>query len=123
MKMYSLRLFIGAFLLAGVMSCGSSGSGDNAAGQGGGEPEGLTIMKRYDCQTCHNATSKIVGPSFKDIAAKYPNTPENLNMLAGKVIAGGSGVWGTVPMAAHPTLPNADAQKIIAYMLATGAGK
>lgn len=80
-------------------------------------PEGQELMTKSDCYTCHTADTKIVGPALKDIAAKYPNTPENVKMLAEKVVKGGAGVWGTTPMAPHSTLSAADAEKMTAYIL------
>ena len=80
-------------------------------------PEGMALMTKSDCMTCHNATAKVVGPSFADIAAKYPNTPENTNKLGGTVINGSSGVWGSVPMPAHAGLSRADAEKMTGYIL------
>ena len=60
---------------------------------------------------------KIVGPSYADVAAKYESTEENITMLAKKVIAGGVGVWGEVPMAAHPGLTEEDAKDMVRYIL------
>lgn len=60
---------------------------------------------------------KIVGPSYADVAAKYEATEENITMLAQKVIAGGVGVWGEVPMPAHPGLSEEDAKDMIRYVL------
>ena len=86
-------------------------------------PDGMTLIASNDCGTCHSVDTKIVGPSFKDIAAKYPNTPENVSQLAAKVVAGGSGVWGSTPMAGHPALAKADAEKMIGYIMSTGGKK
>ena len=60
---------------------------------------------------------KIVGPSYADVAAKYESTEENVTMLAQKVIAGGVGVWGEVPMPAHPGLTEEDAKDMVRYVL------
>ena len=60
---------------------------------------------------------KIVGPSYADVAAKYESTEENIAMLAQKVIAGGQGVWGEVPMPPHPGLSEEDAKDMVAYVL------
>jgi cytochrome c len=60
---------------------------------------------------------KIVGPSYADVAAKYESTEENITMLAQKVIAGGVGVWGEVPMPAHPGLSEDDAKDMVRYVL------
>ncbi len=60
---------------------------------------------------------KIVGPAYKDVAKKYPATAANYEMLTQKVIAGGSGKWGDVPMSAHPSVPRADVKKMVQYIL------
>ena len=70
------------------------------------------------CMGCHNVAVKVVGPSFNDIAKKYPTKTD---YLAGKIKSGGSGVWGAIPMPAQ-TAPDADI-KTIANWLAAGAAK
>ena len=60
---------------------------------------------------------KIVGPSYAEVAAKYESTEENVTMLAEKVIAGGVGVWGEVPMPPHPALSIEDAKDMVRYVL------
>jgi cytochrome c len=79
--------------------------------------KGLAKLKTSDCTSCHMVERKIVGPSYADVAAKYENTEENINMLAEKVIAGGVGVWGEVPMPPHPGLSVEDAKDMVAYVL------
>jgi len=79
--------------------------------------KGLAKLKTSDCTSCHMVERKIVGPSYADVAAKYENTEENINMLAEKVIAGGVGVWGEVPMPPHPGVNLEDAKDMIAYIL------
>lgn len=79
--------------------------------------KGLAKLKTSDCTTCHMVERKIVGPSYADVAAKYENTEENIEKLAQKVIEGGVGVWGEVPMPPHPTLSMEDAKDMVAYVL------
>ena len=62
-------------------------------------------------------SEKNIGPAYKDVAAKYENTEENVKMLAEKVIKGGSGVWGAVPMTPHPQISQEDAEAMIKYVL------
>ena len=81
------------------------------------QPEGLSLMTKSDCGNCHNATTKIVGPAYKDIAAKYPNTAENISKLADEVIKGSTGVWSSVPMPAHAALQKQDVEKMTGYIL------
>ena len=79
--------------------------------------KGIEKVKGSDCTSCHMVERKIVGPSYADVAAKYESTEENITMLAQKVIAGGVGVWGEVPMPAHPGLTEEDAKDMIRYVL------
>lgn len=79
--------------------------------------KGLEKVKGSDCQSCHMVERKIVGPSYAEVAAKYESTEENVEMLAAKVIAGGVGVWGEVPMPAHPGLSEEDAKDMVRYVL------
>ncbi len=78
--------------------------------------KGLELVAKNDCLTCHKVSEKNIGPAYKDVAAKYENTDANISMLVAKVIKGGQGVWGTVPMTPHPQLSEADAQQIIKYI-------
>lgn len=79
--------------------------------------KGIEKVKGSDCTSCHMVERKIVGPSYADVAAKYESTEENITMLAQKVIAGGVGVWGEVPMPAHPGLTEEDAKDMVRYVL------
>lgn len=81
------------------------------------DPKGKVLISQSDCLSCHNEKNKIVGPSYKEVAAKYENTPENITMLAGKIIKGGQGNWGEVPMTAHPQLSQEDAEEMARYIL------
>ena len=78
---------------------------------------GAKLMASSDCNTCHKEDVKVVGPALKDIAAKYPPTDANIAMLTEKVIKGGSGHWGDIPMAAHPQLKKEDVTTIVKYVL------
>ncbi|TXF79126.1 c-type cytochrome [Chryseobacterium sp.] len=79
--------------------------------------EGKALIEGADCMTCHQISEKMIGPSYMDVAGKYENTPENAALLAGKIIEGGSGVWGSVPMAAHPGMSRDNVNKMVAYIL------
>ena len=81
------------------------------------QPEAETLMSRSDCGTCHQANARVVGPSYKEIAAKYPNEATNVSKLAQAIIKGGMGNWGTVPMPPHACLAQADAEKMTGYIL------
>ena len=79
--------------------------------------KGLEKVKGSDCTGCHQVDRKLIGPAYADVAAKYENTEANVTMLAQKVIAGGVGVWGEIPMAAHPNLTEEDATDMVRYIL------
>ena len=79
--------------------------------------KGLALIGKSDCLTCHKANEKNIGPAYKDVAEKYENTEDNVKMLAGKIIKGGSGVWGNIPMTPHPTISQEDAEAMVKYVL------
>lgn len=79
--------------------------------------KGLAKLKTSDCMTCHMVDRKIVGPSYADVAAKYETTDENITKLAQKVLDGGVGVWGEIPMPPHPALSLEDAKDMVSYVL------
>lgn len=83
-----------------------------------GSAKGEQLISSSDCLTCHKVDAKIVGPSYTDVANKYPATEENIEMLASKIIAGGSGSWGEIPMAPHPAITADDAKEMVKYILA-----
>jgi cytochrome c len=85
--------------------------------------QGQTLVDNSDCKTCHHPTNKIVGPSHTDVAKKYEFTKANVTLLAGKIINGGSGAWGEVPMTAHADLSQADAEKMAMYVLSLDGEK
>lgn len=76
------------------------------------------LAQSKNCMACHAVDKKLVGPSFKDVAAKYAGQKDAADKLATKVIKGGSGVWGPVPMPANPQVNEADAKKLVAWVLA-----
>jgi cytochrome c len=78
---------------------------------------GKGLLAKSDCLACHKVDAKVVGPAYNDVAKKYPATEANYDMLAKKIIAGGSGNWGTMAMSPHPTLSVADAKKMAQYIL------
>jgi cytochrome c len=79
--------------------------------------DGKALIAASDCLTCHKEHEKIIGPAYADVAKKYKNTDENVAMLVSKVIAGGQGNWGEIPMSAHPNLSNEDAEAMVKYIL------
>ena len=79
--------------------------------------KGLELMNNSDCKTCHKVDERLIGPAFRDIANKYPNNPATLDTLAHKIIKGGQGNWGAIPMAAHANLSVEDATAMAKYVL------
>lgn len=79
--------------------------------------EGKGLLSKSDCLSCHKIEIKLVGPAYLDVAKKYPATEANYELLSKKVIAGGSGNWGAIAMAPHPTIPPADVKKMVEYIL------
>jgi len=80
--------------------------------------KGLELASKSDCFTCHQVEDKLTGPSYRDVANKYAGMPDTIVAhLAGKVITGGSGVWGQIIMTPHPALSEADAESIVRYIL------
>lgn len=70
-----------------------------------------------NCMACHAVDKKLVGPSYKDVAAKYAGQPGAADKLAAKIQKGGSGVWGPVPMPANTQVNEAEAKKLAAWVL------
>ncbi len=126
------KYYVAIAMLAVVAGCGNDKSAsDNkdatasvtaapAATDNSANPDyqkGLELIAQSDCLTCHKVSEKLTGPSYRDVAAKYENTEENITLLAGKIINGGQGVWGTIPMTPHATLSEADAKQMVKYIL------
>ena len=77
----------------------------------------LALATSKNCMSCHAVDRKILGPSFKEVAAKYKDNKGAADMLATKIVKGGSGVWGAVPMPANNQVSEADAKKLAAWVL------
>ena len=76
------------------------------------------LAQSKNCMACHAVDKKLVGPSYKDIAKKYGGQKDAAARLAEKIIKGGSGAWGAVPMPANPQVTQADAQKLVSWIMA-----
>ena len=70
-----------------------------------------------NCMACHAVDKKLVGPAYKEVAKKYAGDKSAADKLAAKVIKGGSGVWGAIPMPANPQVNDAEAKKLVAWIL------
>ena len=78
----------------------------------------MAMATAKNCMACHAVDKKLVGPSYKDIATKYAGQADAVDKLAGKVLKGGSGAWGPVPMPANAQVNDADAKKLVAWIMA-----
>ena len=77
------------------------------------------LAKQKNCLACHAADKKLIGPAYKDVAAKYAGQKDANDKLAQKIIKGGSGVWGAVPMPANPQVNEADAKALATWIMGT----
>ena len=127
-----MKKFVVALLLASA--CWACGGGDKPPAEekkpvSNAEPEtpapapaapvtakdGKALIEASDCRTCHKDNDKLIGPAYADVAKKY--TDADVKKLADKVISGGQGVWGQIPMAAHPQITEPDAEAMVKYIL------
>jgi cytochrome c len=79
--------------------------------------KGLALVGKSDCFSCHKISEQGVGPAYQAVAQKYQASPDVIDSLAAKVIKGGSGHWGAVPMTPHPSLSKDDAKAMVTYVL------
>ena len=75
------------------------------------------LAKKHNCLACHATDKKLVGPSYKDVAAKYRSDPGAEAKLVDKVKKGGQGVWGQVPMPPNTQVPDADIKALVKWIL------
>lgn len=76
-----------------------------------------TLAKAKNCMACHAVDKKVVGPAYKDVAKKYAGDAKAADALAAKIMKGGSGVWGAIPMPANTQVNEAEAKKLAAWVL------
>ncbi|MCB0776160.1 MAG: c-type cytochrome [Chitinophagaceae bacterium] len=116
-----------------LFSCGGGDKNDKPAEPGTNEStetssedlsdnpvykKGLALVGSNDCLTCHRVDELLTGPSYRDIANKYGSMSDTIiSHLAGKIIAGGNGVWGDVFMTPHAGLSKEDAEAMVEYIL------
>ena len=108
-----MKLLMGIIAVAAVMlttQAYAGGKVDMAAGQ--------ALAKKSGCMACHKAEGKLVGPGFKEIAAKYKGNKKAEEMLIAKVTKGGAGVWGTIPMPPNAAVKPADMKTLVEWALA-----
>ena len=91
---------------AGLLASGVTQAADETA-----------LATSKGCMACHNVDKKIIGPAYKEVAAKYKADKDAATKLAAKVKAGGSGVWGPVPMPPNAQIADADIKTLVAWVL------
>ena len=99
-----MKLFVAAAITAGLL-----GSAPAFADE--------ALAKSKNCLACHSVDKKLVGPSYKDVAAKYKGDAGAAAMLAAKIQKGGSGTWGQIPMPPNPQVNADEAAKLAAWVL------
>lgn len=125
------RKILGLALLSFLISCGNNSSEEKKSDTSASEEKkevsisdnpdyqkGIALIGKYDCLTCHKIDEKLIGPPYRDVANKYASMPDTIvEHLAGKIIHGGSGVWGEVAMTPHADLSKEDAEAMVKYIL------
>ncbi|MBA4706952.1 c-type cytochrome [Aquitalea aquatica] len=101
MKQLLIALALGGLMTAGLAQAAS----------------GPELAKQYNCLACHSVDAKLVGPSYKQVAAKYKGQDVTAKLMQ-KVKAGGSGSFGAIPMSPNPQVPDADLKQLVAWILA-----
>jgi cytochrome c len=77
------------------------------------------LAKKYNCLACHAVDKKVIGPAYKDVAAKYKGDAGAEAKLISKVKNGGSGTWGQIPMPPNSSVPDADIKTLVKWVLST----
>ena len=95
-----------AVVVAGLLAAGTVQAQDAKA-----------LLQKHGCLACHAVDKKVVGPAYMEVAAKYKGDAGAAAKLEAKVKAGGSGVWGPVPMPPNPGVSDADLKTMITYIL------
>jgi cytochrome c len=129
--MFSRNIFF-SFLLLSLVSCQNNSSTTESTNSAVVKEEtsekspqsnpvytkGLGLVAKSDCLTCHKIDDKLIGPSYKEIAIKYADAPNDVvTALAKKIINGSVGNWGNVPMTPHPSISQDDAETMVRYIL------
>ncbi|AVR87403.1 c-type cytochrome [Thauera aromatica] len=99
-----MKLFVAAAVAAGLLSAAPAFAS-------------AELAKAKNCLACHAVDKKLVGPSYKDVAAKYAGQADAAAKLATKVQKGGVGAWGQIPMPPNPQVNDADAKALVAWIL------
>jgi cytochrome c len=95
-------------LMAGAMASGAAMAADVAPAD---------LAKTKNCLSCHAIATKLVGPAYKDVAAKYAGQKDAEEKLVKKVMKGGVGAWGNIPMPANPQVSEAETRTLVKWVL------
>ncbi|PIQ20823.1 MAG: cytochrome c class I, partial [Cytophagales bacterium CG18_big_fil_WC_8_21_14_2_50_42_9] len=79
--------------------------------------KGKNLIAKSDCLSCHKDDVKLLGPAYVDVAKKYDESAKNIDFLSNKIIKGGAGNWGDIPMSPHADLAKADVTEMVKYIL------
>lgn len=128
LKIRTMNKYLVILAMAAVASCGKNGDAEKETNimlpepavevvdsSAVGKHEGLVLIEGADCLTCHKVEERIIGPSYQEVADKY--SAADIDMLASKIIDGGQGNWGEVPMAPHAGMSRENAKKMVEYIL------
>ena len=77
----------------------------------------LDLAQKKNCMACHAVDKKVVGPAYKEVAAKYAGQKDAVEKLTQKVMKGGVGAWGQIPMPANPQVSAAEAKQLVQWIL------
>jgi len=99
-----MKLFVAAAVAAGLLTTAPAFAS-------------AELAKAKNCMACHAVDKKLVGPAYKDVAAKYAGQADAAAQLATKVQKGGVGAWGQIPMPPNPQVNDADAKALVAWIL------
>ena len=120
------KVVFSCLMIVALYSCGGGSSkdgkkpGDNSVDvtKDSDYQAGLALISKSDCLTCHKVDEKITGPAYRDVANKYAGLSDTIiTHLAGKIISGGSGVWGEIFMTPHSGISQTDSEAMVKYIL------
>jgi cytochrome c len=121
------KIFIPLVALTVLIACNGGGTKDGpkedkkeSSGDISDNPDykkGLSLIAQNDCLTCHKIDDVLTGPSYRDVANKYAGADTAVAYLSAKIISGGNGVWGSIPMTPHPGVTKEDAESMVKYIL------
>ena len=100
-----MKIILSALLAAGLATAGQASAADE-----------LALAKAKNCMTCHTVDKKLVGPGYKEVAAKYKDDKTATAKLAVKIKAGGKGAWGEIPMPPNNVTED-EAKRLAAWVL------